>query len=85
MSDFGDLGDLRGPVWPSIESMQLSELQVMSDDLRAQSTVLGQLVELARLEHEARLTAEASTRRWQWATFGLGVVTLAAAVAAIFA
>jgi hypothetical protein len=52
----------------------------VGDQLEGQHQTLSQLVELAQLERQARLSAEATARRWRWATFALGVLTLVAAV-----
>lgn len=58
-------------------------LHGVGKQLDGQHETLAQLVTLAELERQARLDAEAVARRWRWATFLLGVLTLVAAIGAV--
>jgi len=69
------------PPNPAHETNDLRE--GVAGALSRQGDVLGDLVELAREERAGRVAAERSTRRWQWATFLLGLLTLAVAVLAV--
>jgi len=66
---------------PSMTIPQTNRLlQQVGNQLDGQHQRLAQLVALAELERQARLDAEATARRWRWATFALGTLTLVAAV-----
>jgi hypothetical protein len=68
---------------PSLTIPQTNRLlQDVGEQLEGQHQTLAQLVTLAELERQARQDAEATARRWRWATFVLGLLTLVAAIVA---